>query len=205
MATTKTIKSTKSTKSTKKTTSTSNKTSTKIQITTKLHPETPRSTTKVQINKDAKILCICESPNKKSTLEKIFKDLGYKNLKVEASVGHITEIKNNSHTKWNTGIHVDDNFKVDYVVSEDKKKVVADLQAKVKAADIVLLASDPDREGEAIAFHLKKELKIADSKYYRISFNEITKAAVSNAIDHPHKINMDLADAAEARAGADTR
>lgn len=183
---------------------------TKVQTattkTTKTKTTKPRTTTKSAssvLSKDAKILCICESPNKKATLTKIFKDLGYKNATVEASVGHITEIKNNSRTKWNTGIHVDDNFKIDYTVSDDKKKVVAALKEKVKSAEIVLLASDPDREGSAIATHLKQELKIPESKYYRLTFHEITKSGVSAGLEELGKIDNNLSDAAEARAGAD--
>lgn len=170
-------------------------------------PKTPKKTKVVNgssvLPKDANILCICESPNKKATLTKIFKDLGYKNITVAASVGHITEIKNNSKTKWNTGIHVDDNFKIDYVVSDDKKDVVKDLKEKVKKAEIVLLASDPDREGSAIASHLKQELKIPESKYYRLTFHEITKSGVQAGLEELGKIDTNLSDAAEARAGAD--
>ena len=212
MATTKKATTSKS-KTTKKTTT--KKTITKVQTkttpkitkvqtaTTKsTKPKSTKSASSV-LSKDAKILCICESPNKKATLTKIFKDLGYKNASVEASVGHITEIKNNSRTKWNTGIHVDDNFKIDYVVSDDKKKVVATLKEKVKNSEIVLLASDPDREGEAIATHLKQELKIPESKYYRLTFHEITKSGVSAGLEELGKIDINLSDAAEARAGAD--
>ena len=161
------------------------------------------STLSGTLSKDAKILVICESPNKKATLTKIFKDLGFKNIKVEASVGHITEIKDNNRTKWNTGIHVDDNFRIDFVVSEDKKTVVKNLKEAVKAAEIVLLASDPDREGEAIATHLKQELHIPESKYYRLTFHEITKSGVSEGLENLSKIDDNLSDAAEARAGAD--
>ena len=202
MATTKKATTSKS-KTTKKTTITK-KTATKVQTTTtkSTKPKSIKSASSV-LSKDTKILCICESPNKKATLTKIFKDLGYKNASVEASVGHITEIKNNSRTKWNTGIHVDDNFKIDYVVSDDKKKVVATLKEKVKSSEIVLLASDPDREGEAIATHLKQELKIPESKYYRLTFHEITKSGVLTGLEELGKIDINLSDAAEARAGAD--
>ena len=199
----------KTTKTTKTITKVQTKTApkiTKVQTTTKPKTTKPKTTTKSAssvLSKDAKILCICESPNKKATLTKIFKDLGYKNATVEASVGHITEIKNNSRTKWNTGIHVDDNFKIDYVVSDDKKKVVAALKEKVKSAEVVLLASDPDREGSAIATHLKQELKIPESKYYRLTFHEITKSGVSAGLEELGKIDNNLSDAAEARAGAD--
>ena len=164
---------------------------------------TVAAATGVTLPKDAKILCICESPNKKATLTKIFKDLGYKGITVQASVGHITEIKNNSKTKWNTGIHVDDGFKIDYAVSEDKKKVVKELKEAIKKVDIVLLATDPDREGSAIATHLKQELHIPESKYYRLTFHEITKSGVAAGLEELTKIDTNLSDAAEARAGAD--
>lgn len=206
-ATTSKSKTTKTTTTKKTTTKVQTKTTpkiTKVQTATTKSAKTKSTKSASSVlSKDAKILCICESPNKKATLTKIFKDLGYKNASVEASVGHITEIKNNSRTKWNTGIHVDDNFKIDYVVSDDKKKVVATLKEKVKSAEIVLLASDPDREGEAIATHLKQELKIPESKYYRLTFHEITKSGVSAGLEELGKIDINLSDAAEARAGAD--
>lgn len=203
------------TKTTPKSTSkTTKKTTTKSVKATKKTEATPtpeaKKTTKKKVvsgssvlSKDAKILCICESPNKRSTLTKIFKELGYKNLKVEASFGHITEIKNNNRTKWNTGIHVDDNFRIDFAVSDDKKKVVKELKDAVKNSDYVLLASDPDREGSAIATHLKEELKIAESKYYRLTFHEITKTGIAEGLENLSKIDDNLSDAAEARAGAD--
>ena len=174
----------------------------KKRTTTKTKKES-ESTSAIQISKNANILVICESPNKKATLTKIFKDLGFTNLKVEASVGHITEIENNPNTKWNTGIHVDDGFKIDYVISKDKKKVVTTLKKLVQAAEIVLIATDPDREGSAIATHLKQELGIPEKKYYRLTFHEITKSGVSNGLENLAKIDDNLSDAAEARAGAD--
>ena len=107
-------------------TSTKKVTNTSTKVKTTKTTKTPKTSKKTKVvdgssvlPKDANILCICESPNKKATLTKIFKDLGYKNITVAASVGHITEIKNNSKTKWNTGIHVDENFKIDYAVSDD--------------------------------------------------------------------------------------
>ena len=120
-----------------------------------------------------------------------------------ASVGHITEIKNNARTKWNTGIHVDEDFKIDYAVAEDKKKVVKELKDAAKDAEIIFLASDGDREGEAIAAHLKQELHISESKYYRLIFHEITKSGVLAGLENLTKIDTNLSDAAEARAGAD--
>ena len=164
---------------------------------------TSSATNRIQIPKDANILVICESPNKRATLTKIFKDLGYSKVKVDASFGHITEIENNPNTKWNTGIHVEDNFKIDYVISKDKKKVVTGLKKLVQAAEIILLATDPDREGSAIATHLKQELDIPDDKYYRLTFHEITKTGVSNGLENLSKIDDNLSDAAEARAGVD--
>ena len=179
------------------------KASTTTSTTKKRTPKLDKTPSNIQIDKTAKILCICESPNKKATLTKIFKDLGFTNLKVEASVGHITEIKNDPNTKWNTGIHVDDGFKIDYEISADKKKVVATLKKLVKDVDLVLLATDPDREGEAISWHLFQELSIPKDKYYRLTFHEITKSGVSNGLENLSKIDAHLSDAAEARSGAD--
>ncbi len=135
-------------------------------------------------------LVIVESPAKAKTIEKF---LGGK-FKVVSSFGHISDLPSKS-----LGIDVDNDFKPDYKVSDDKKKVVKNLMDLVKKSNIVWLASDEDREGEAIAWHLFKTLKLDETKTKRIVFNEITKNAINNAIDNPRKINYDLVDAQQAR------
>lgn len=154
------------------------------------------------MEKKAKNLVIVESPNKRATLLKIFKDAGYTRTTVLASVGHISEIKDGGKY-WNSGIEPDSKFKTNYVVSADKKDVVDNLKQHVLAADMVYIASDPDREGEAIAWSLKKFLKIPDNKYERVTFHEITPKAVLKAFDNPRKIDEDLVDAAQSRQRLD--
>lgn len=154
------------------------------------------------INKDAKILILVESPNKCSTIQKILKDGGYKNATVLASKGHITEIKDGGKY-WNTGIDPENNFKTNYAVSSSKKQVVEKLKEAVAKAEKIFICSDPDREGEAIAWHLKTQLKIPDAKYSRATFHEVTKPAVLAALEKPRKIDEDLVDAAKSRAVID--
>lgn len=138
----------------------------------------------------AENLVIVESPAKAKTIEKF---LGGK-FKVVSSFGHISDLPSKS-----LGIDVDNDFKPDYKVSDDKKKVVKNLKDLVKKSNIVWLASDEDREGEAIAWHLFRTLKLDETKTKRIVFNEITKNAINNAIDNPRNINYDLVDAQQAR------
>lgn len=145
-------------------------------------------------NKKERVLFIVESPNKVASLKSFLP----KNYVVMASVGHISGIKDGSGYH-NTGIDVEDGFKPDFEVSKDKKEVVAKLKEQVKLADKVCLATDPDREGEAIAWSLRKFLKIPDSKYQRITYHEITKNAVLKALDNPRKIDEDLVSASHAR------
>lgn len=142
-------------------------------------------------------LIIVESPNKVKTLMS-FLDKKYK---VAASVGHICEIKNTG--LYNLGIDVKGDFDIDFTISPDKKEVVKNLKALVEKADNVYIASDPDREGEAIAYHLKNFLNIPAKKLKRITYHEITKKAVEEAINHPGKIDEDMVDAALARASLD--
>lgn len=151
------------------------------------------------MNKNSKILILVESPYKRPTIQKILKDGGYKNAIVMASKGHITEIKDGGNY-WNTGIEPENNFKTNYSITKDKKTIVEDLKKAVEKADEVFICSDPDREGEAIAWHLKTQLKIPDSKYSRATFHEVTKTAVLAALDKPRKIDEDLVDAAKSRA-----
>lgn len=155
-----------------------------------------------KITKTDKILVIVESPNKVATISKIFKDSGFINTKVMASAGHITEIKDGG-SYWNTGIDPKNKFKINYGIIKDKKDIVKKLQDAISKADFIFLATDPDREGEAISWHLKHQLKINDSKYQRITFHEITKPAVLKSLENPRKIDENLVNAAKARAVVD--
>ena len=145
-------------------------------------------------NTKERILIIVESPNKIKSLRSFLPS----NYIVMASVGHISEIKDGGKY-WNTGIDPNDDFKADFAVSSDKKDVVSGLKEQVKLADKVYIASDPDREGESIAWSLKKFLNIPEKKYARITFHEITKDAVLNAINNPRKIDNNLVEASHAR------
>ena len=137
-----------------------------------------------------KNLVIVESPAKAKTIEKF---LG-KDYSVMSSYGHIRDL-----AKKEMSIDVDNNYEPEYIISEDKTKLVSDLKKAAKGADMVWLASDEDREGEAIAWHLRETLKLQPEKTKRIVFNEITKNAILNAIEHPRDIDMNLVDAQQAR------
>jgi len=138
----------------------------------------------------AKNLVIVESPAKAKTIEKF---LG-KDYQVESSYGHIADLPSKE-----IGVDVLNGFKPSYEVSPDKKALVKKLRDLSKNADMVWLASDEDREGEAIAWHLAEELKLDKTKTKRIVFHEITKAAILKAIDNPRDINYDLVNAQQAR------
>lgn len=135
-------------------------------------------------------LVIVESPAKAKTIEK-FLGKGYL---VKSSFGHIRDL-----SKKNLGIDIDNGFEPDYLVSDDKKKVVSELKSIAKKSDIVWLASDEDREGEAIAWHLAETLKLDPKKTKRIVFHEITKDAILNAIENPRDVDMNLVMAQQAR------
>ena len=137
----------------------------------------------------SKNLVIVESPAKAKTIQKY---LG-KDYEVKSSFGHIRDLP-----KKGMGIDLQ-SFTPDYEVSPDKKKVVSELKDAAKKADMVWLASDEDREGEAIAWHLVQELKLKDDKTKRIVFHEITKNAILKAIDNPRKIDQNLVNAQQAR------
>ena len=156
-----------------------------------------------KISPDKKILVIVESPNKVSTISKIFKDLGYSNTVVMASVGHTTKIKDNRNSYRNTGIHPDQEFKVDWVVDPEKRNIIDKLQAQAKLSDLVLIASDPDREGESLGNHIKRLLKLNDSQYYRIKYHSITKEEIKKALDNPGYMDKALCEAAESRQVVD--
>ncbi|WP_092737470.1 type I DNA topoisomerase [Riemerella columbipharyngis] len=137
----------------------------------------------------SKSLVIVESPAKAKTIQKY---LG-KDFEVKSSFGHIRDLP-----KKGMGINLDD-FTPDYEVPEDKKKLVSELKSAAKKADVVWLASDEDREGEAIAWHLAQELKLKDDNTKRIVFHEITKNAILKAIENPRKIDQNLVNAQQAR------
>ncbi len=138
----------------------------------------------------AKNLVIVESPAKAKTIEKF---LG-KDYKVASSFGHIADLPTKE-----LGVDTEGNFKPKYIVSKDKKDVVRKLKGFAKDADMVWLASDEDREGEAIAWHLAEELNLKSDKTKRIVFHEITKSAILKAIDNPRDINYNLVNAQQAR------
>ena len=138
----------------------------------------------------AKYLVIVESPAKAKTIKKF---LG-SNYEVIASNGHVRDLP-----KSQMSIDVDNDFEPKYITIRGKGDILAQLRKEVKKADKVYLATDPDREGEAISYHLSKALKLDDKKYKRITFNEITKNAVKNSIKQARDIDMALVDAQQAR------
>ena len=138
----------------------------------------------------AKNLVIVESPAKAKTIESY---LG-KDFIVKSSFGHVRDL-----TKKGLAIEIDNHFNPLYEVSADKKQVVAELKKLAKAAEVVWLATDEDREGEAISWHLFETLDLSKKDTHRITFNEITKTAVLKAIENPRKINKELVDAQQAR------
>ena len=137
-----------------------------------------------------KNLVIVESPAKAKTIEKF---LG-KDFRVESSFGHIADLPSKE-----LGVDVDKNFEPKYVVDKDKKSLVKKLQDLAKKAEVIWLASDEDREGEAISWHLAEQLKLDREKTKRIVFNSITKSAIQKAIENPRNINYDLVNAQQAR------
>ncbi len=138
----------------------------------------------------SKALVIVESPAKAKTINKF---LGNKFI-VTASMGHIIDLP-----KSKLGVDVDNDFKPQYIVMKDRKKNLTALKKDAKGTSAVYLAADPDREGEAISWHLQGALAEKDRKFYRVEFDEITKEAVTNAFKHPREINMNLVNAQQAR------
>ena len=135
-------------------------------------------------------LVIVESPAKAKTIEKF---LG-KEFNVLSSFGHIRDLKEKEF-----GIDIQHNYKPDYVIPADKKKLVTELKKASKSAETVWLASDEDREGEAIAWHLAEALELPKGQTKRIVFHEITKTAIQKAIENPRDIDFNLVDAQQAR------
>lgn len=142
----------------------------------------------------SKNLVIVESPAKAKTIEKY---LG-KDFVVKSSIGHIRGLPSK-----NGSVDVHNNFAPRFEVNADKKKTISELKKEVKSADTVWLASDPDREGEAIAWHLAEVLKLDPKTAKRITYDEVTKDAIMNAIAHPRTINMPLVEAQQARQSLD--
>ena len=141
----------------------------------------------------AKNLVIVESPSKSKTIEKY---LG-KDYKVVSSKGHIRDLSTTG--QYGLGVDIENGFVPNYVAIKGKNSVIKELKRDVKESDFVYLASDPDREGEAIAWHLKDALGIKDKNYKRVLFNEITKDKVIEAINNPTVINEDLVHSQETR------
>ena len=138
----------------------------------------------------AKYLVIVESPAKVKTIKKF---LG-KNYEVMASNGHVRDLP-----KSQLGFDPEHNFEPKYITIRGKGELLAGLRKEAKKADKIYLATDPDREGEAISWHLIKALKLEDKNVARITFNEITKTAVKNSLKNPREIDMNLVDSQQAR------
>ncbi len=138
----------------------------------------------------AKNLVIVESPAKVKTIKK-FLGSGYE---VTASQGHVRDLPKSS-----MGVDIDNDFEPKYITIRGKGEILASLRKEVKKADNIYLATDPDREGEAISWHLQAALALENKKCYRITFNEITKNAVKESLKHPREIDMNLVDAQQAR------
>lgn len=135
-------------------------------------------------------LVIVESPAKAKTIGKYLGN----DYVVKASMGHLRDLP-----KKKMSIDFDNNFAPEYVPIEGKDKIISELRKAAKESDFVYLATDPDREGEAISWHLKELLKLKEGEYKRVTFNEITKNAVRYGIEHPRDIDIDLVDAQQAR------
>ncbi|MDE7286940.1 MAG: type I DNA topoisomerase, partial [Lachnospiraceae bacterium] len=138
----------------------------------------------------AKYLVIVESPAKVKTIKKF---LG-PNYEVAASNGHVRDLP-----KSQLGIDVEHEYEPKYITIRGKGDILANLRKEVKKAEKIYLATDPDREGEAISWHLQKALKLEDKKVYRITFNEITKNAVKESLKKAREIDMNLVNAQQAR------
>ena len=151
---------------------------------------TAEATKKTTKPKKERALVIVESPAKSKTIKKILGD-GYQ---IEASFGHVRNLPDNV-----LGFDVNNDFKPTYVIIPEKKKVVTKLNDLAKRSDKIYLASDPDREGEAIAWHVRELLQVPDDKVYRIEFNEITPKAVKYAVEHSRQIDMDKVKAQQTR------
>ncbi|MDD5633910.1 MAG: type I DNA topoisomerase [Candidatus Omnitrophica bacterium] len=153
-------------------------------------PAKKKKTQTKKTSSGSRFLVIVESPAKSKTINKI---LGSQ-YKVLASMGHIIDLPTSR-----MGINFDNGFTPEYTVIKGRKKYLSDLKKEAKAVDIIFLAADPDREGEAICWHLKNELESGKGEIFRVSFDEITEKAVSDAFKHPRQIDMDKVNAQQAR------
>lgn len=153
-------------------------------------------------SKKDRVLLLVESPEKAKTISRIFRDEGYPNVVVQATVGHFTKLKDGPGY-YNTGIHPEDDFRLDYVIDPDKKEIVARLKEQVKLADEIYICSDPDREGEAIAWSCLNFLGIPKGKYKRAVYHAINKHDIFEGIENARKIDDDLVNAAHARSCID--
>ena len=140
-----------------------------------------------------KKLVIVESPSKSKTIEKYLGN----NYKVVSSKGHIRDLATTG--KYGLGVDVDNNFTPSYVPIKGKKKTISDLKKMAKDYDKVVLATDPDREGEAISWHLYDAMNLKDQDYERVVFHEITKDVIKDAFQHPRTIDYSLVKSQETR------
>ena len=146
-------------------------------------------------SKKEKTLVIVESPAKSKTIKKILGD----SFQIEASYGHIRNLPTKDPKTDNLGFDVNNNFEPKFEIIPNKKDVVKKLNDLAKRFDNILIASDPDREGEAIAWHVRQILTVPDEKIKRIEFNEITPKAVKHSVENPRAINMDMVQAQQTR------
>ena len=138
-------------------------------------------------------LVIVESPSKTKAIGKYLGD----NYKVVSSKGHVRDLATSG--KFGLGVDVENNFEPNYIPIAGKKKIISDLKKDAKGADIIYLATDPDREGEAISWHLFDSIGIKEDAYQRVLFNEITEPAVKEAMKNPRKIDYNLVKSQETR------
>ena len=158
---------------------------------TKQESTTKKKNTRRKVSRtNQKKLVIVESPSKAKTIGKY---LG-RTYKVVASLGHVRDLP-----KSRMGVDIDHDYQPDYISIRGKGDLIKELRKDAKAAKAVYLASDPDREGEAIAWHVANLLKMDPTEKNRVTFHEITKDAVKEAFKEPRTINMDLVDAQQAR------
>ena len=157
--------------------------------------ENMEKSTKKTSGKKEKALVIVESPAKSKTIRKILGD-GYS---IEASFGHVRNLPTKDPSTENLGFDINDHFKPKFEVIPGKQAVVKKLNDLAQKADKIYLASDPDREGEAIAWHVRQLLKVPDEKVLRIVFNEITPKAVKHSVENPRGIDMDMVKAQQTR------
>ena len=146
-------------------------------------------------NKKEKSLVIVESPAKSKTIRKILGD----SYQIEASFGHVRNLPTKDPSTENLGFDINNNFEPKFEVIPGKQAVVKKLNDLAQKVDRIYLASDPDREGEAIAWHVRQILKVPDDKISRIVFNEITPKAVKHSVENPRTIDMDMVQAQQTR------